>query len=233
MREHAQRRAWRVRPVASVLERLEDRRLLAAFYAGPSYSRVVHSSGGAFLIDVSGGGVLKVDPPGLGGVNLRVFGTTTNSTLTISQVRPRWHYPSQYLVIKKLTITSGQIGSIDASVAELNGAMTPLSGGQTVASMTSTSSTSSTSTTALEPLGNSVDQLELGAIGPKAQISIGGNVGVLTVSQIDLGPTGQVLISGQINTDDLTSTMDVGRPRDQRRPVRCRRRFRGTHRRRR
>ena len=201
------RRACRGRTLAPALERLEGRRLLS-FYTGPSFSRVVHSSGGAFLIQVSGPGVIKVNPPGLGGINLRAFGTTTASTITISQVRPRWHFPSQYLVINKLTVTSHQLGGLDASVAELNGPMTPLTGGQTVAS--SSASSSPTSLVPLTPLNNTLNTLELGAIGPKAQISVGGNVGVLTVSQVDLGPTGHVVISGQMNTDDLTGTMDVG-----------------------
>ena len=208
MSEHTRRRACRVRTTAIALERLEGRRLLASFYTGPSVQRVVHSAGGAFLIDISGPGVLKVDPPGLGGVNLRVFGTTTDSTLTISQIRPRWHFPSQYLLIKNLTITSHQLGGLDAGVAELNGPMTSLSGGQTVSS--SSTSSSATSLTPLAPLNNTLNNLELGAIGPKAQINVGGNVGTFTVSQVDLGPVGHVVIAGQINTDDLTDTVDVG-----------------------
>jgi hypothetical protein len=207
MIEHAGRRAYRRRTVAPALERLEGRRLLSNF-TGPSFQRVVHSRGGAFLIQVSGGGVIKVNPPGLGGINLRAFGTTSASTITISQIRPRWHFPSAFLVIDHLTITSHQLGTLDASVAELNGAMTPLTGGQT--SSSSSASTSTGSLVPLVPLDNTLNTLELGALGPKAQIDIAGNVGVLTVSQVDLGPTGHVVISGQINTNDVTTSMDVG-----------------------
>ncbi len=207
MIEHAQRRACRGRTIAPALERLEGRRLLSG-YTGPSYQRTVHSSGGAFLIQVSGGGVIKVNPPGLGGINLRAFGTTSASTISITQVRPRWHFPSQYLVINSLTVTSHQLGALDASVAELNGPMTPLTGGM-VGKSGSAGSTSG-SLAPLTPLGNTLNTLELGAIGPKAQIDVSGNVGTLSASQIDLGPTGHVVVTGQLNTDDLTDSMTVG-----------------------
>ena len=36
------------------------------------------------------------------------------------------------------------------------------------------------------------------------------NVGTMSVSQVDLGPTGRVLIAGQLNTDDLTGSMIIG-----------------------
>jgi hypothetical protein len=207
MFEHARRRAWRPQSTAPVLENLEGRTLLSG-YTGPSYRRVVHSAGGAFLIEVSGGGVIKVNPPGLGGVNLRAFGTTTSSTITISQIRPRWHYPSRYLVINKLTVTSHQLGELNASAAELNGPITPLTGGQNSAAASADGS--STSLVPVSPLNNTVNTLELGAIGPKAQIDISGNVGVLSVSQVDLGPTGHVVISGQINTTDVTGSLSIG-----------------------
>jgi hypothetical protein len=179
----AQRRGTARQVVFPGLECLETRRLLSS-YTGPSFQRVVHSSGGAFLIQVTGGGVIKVDPPGLGGINLRAFGTTANSTINITQVRPRWHYPSQYLVIDKLTVTSHQLGGLDASVAELSGPITPLD--------------------------NSVNTLELGTIGPKAQIEVNGNVGTMTVGEVNLGPTGRVIIAGQLNTQDLTDSMTIG-----------------------
>ena len=53
MTEHARRRPWRRRAVAPALERLEGRRLLSV-YTGPSKVRTVQSSGGTFLIQVSG-----------------------------------------------------------------------------------------------------------------------------------------------------------------------------------
>ena len=53
--------------------------------------------------------------------------------------------------------------------------------------------------------GKRSNTLELGAIGPKAQIDVNGNVGTMSVSQVDLGPTGHVIIAGQLNTNDLTA----------------------------
>jgi hypothetical protein len=86
--------------------------------------------------------------------------------------------------------------------------MTPLTGGQTSSSSSAGASTGSL--VPLVPLNSTLNTLELGAIGPKAQIDVSGNVGTLTVSQIDLGPTGHVVISGQINTNDVTTSMDIG-----------------------
>jgi hypothetical protein len=207
MFEHARRSAWRRRKLAPALELLEDRRLLSN-YTGPSFRRVVHSRGGTFQIEVTGGGVIKVNPPGLGGINLRAFGTTNNSTITISQVRPRWHFPSQYLVINQLTVTSHQLGGLDASVCELDGTITPLNGGEN--SPSSPTGSSSTSLTSLEPLENTLNTLQLGAIGPKAQIDVNGSVGAMSVGQVNLGPVGHVVISGQLNTTDLTGSMTIG-----------------------
>ena len=179
MMEHARRRTcWR-RGVVPALERLESRQLLSVF-TGPSKVRSVQSSGGTFLIQVSGPGVIKENSAGRSGIDLSAFGTTSATTINISQVRPRWHFPSQYLVLNKVRITSGQLGGLDAGFSELNGKMTPLN--------------------------SSLSTLELGSIGPKAQIDIDGSVGTMTVSQVNLGPTGHVVISGQLNSADSTNS---------------------------
>jgi hypothetical protein len=183
MIEHGRRRAWR-RAVAPALEPLEGRRLLAAFYTGPSINRPVSTSGGRFLIQVSGPGVVKAHPAHRSGVDLSAFGTNAATTITITQLRPRWHFPSQLLVLNKVRITSGQLGGLDAKVADLNGAMTTIR--------------------------NTLNTLELGEIGPNAQINVDGDVGTLSVATIDLGPSGNVTISGAINTNDVTTSMTVG-----------------------
>ena len=131
----------RRRAITPALEHLEGRRLLS-FYTGPSAIRPVHSSAGDFLIQVGGPGLVKVHPAGHGAIDLSAFGTTADSTITVTLVRPRWHFPSRLLPIHKLTVTSGQLGSLDAIPAELTGKMTPLN--------------------------NTVADLELGEIGPGA-----------------------------------------------------------------
>jgi hypothetical protein len=183
MMEQARRREWRRRAVTPALERLEGRRLLSV-YTGPSMVRTVQSSGGRFLIQVSGPGVIKESPAGRSGIDLSAFGTTSATTISITQIRPRWHFSSQYLLLNNVRITSGQLGGLDAGFSELNGKMTPLN--------------------------NTLSTLELGAIGPNAQIDVNGNVGTMTVAQVNLGPTGHVVISGQLNTDDLTGSMMIG-----------------------
>jgi hypothetical protein len=144
----------------------------------------VQSSGGIFLIQVSGPGVIKENSAGRSGIDLSAFGTTGATTINITQVRPRWHFPSQLLVLHNVRITSGQLGGLDADFSELNGKMTPLN--------------------------STLSTLELGSIGPKAQIDVNGNVDTMSVSQVDLGPTGHVVISGELNTDDLTGSMTIG-----------------------
>ena len=179
------------RAVAPALELLEGRRLLSSF-TGPSATRPVSSAGGLFLIQVSGPGVVKVFPAKGGAIDLTAYGTTLNTTLSITQVRPRWHFPSQLLSIQKLRVTSGQLGSLDASAAELTGTMTPLNGnvanvgGQLVPLGPSEGTA---------PESDAVANLALGELGPGARVNINGSVGVMNVPIIDLGPTGQVMIS--------------------------------------
>ena len=196
----------RRRVVAPALELLEGRRLLSTF-TGPSANRPVSSAGGLFLIQVSGPGVVKVHPARGGAIDLTAFGTTLDTTLSITQVRPRWHFPSQLLSIQKLRVTSGQLGSLNASAAELTGTMTPLNGN--VANLGGQ----------LIPLGpvggtapesDAVANFELGELGPGARVNINGSVGVMNVPIIDLGPTGHVMISGALNTAGLTGSMTVG-----------------------
>ena len=59
---------------------------------------------------VEGPGLIKVHPGGKGSIDLSAFGTTPDTTLNITQVRPRYHFPSRLLSIHKLTVTSGQLG---------------------------------------------------------------------------------------------------------------------------
>jgi hypothetical protein len=174
----------RQRPrLAPELEPLEGRRLLS-FYTGPSAVRNILSSGGVFRIQVEGSGLIKVQPAAGGAIDLSAFGTNPATTISITQVRPRYHFPSQLLSIRRLTVTSGQLGGLDASAAQLTGVMTPLS--------------------------NTVQKFTIGQLGPRAQLRVVGSVGVMTVSNINLGPTGVVSISGGLNTAQLTGSMTIG-----------------------
>jgi hypothetical protein len=165
------------------LESLETRRLLS-FFTGASAVRPLLTSAGEFMIQVSGPGLVKVHPGAHGAIGLSAFGTTTDSTITVSLVRPRWHATAKYLPIHSLNVTSGLLGGLDASAAELTGRMTRLN--------------------------NTVNTLELGGIGPNAQIDVNGSVSEMTVSVVDLGPSGRVVISGALNTADLAGPMTVG-----------------------
>ena len=128
-------RSARVRrtSTAPAVESLEGRQLLSTS-TGFSYvhniqtptgiNHNIQTPTGIFSLQVTGPGVLKARPAGHGAINLNVLGTTTNSSLSITQVQPRFHVVNTLLVIQNLTVKSGQIGNIQASPAELDGRMT-------------------------------------------------------------------------------------------------------------
>ena len=156
-----------------ILEAMESRRLLS-LYAGPSAHLPVVSRGGAFLVEVSSGtGVVKASPAADGAVNLTAYGTTAATTLTITQTKPRFHFPNQFLPIHNLVVKSGQLGGLSATSVELTGRMSPLT--------------------------NSVNNLDLGALGPQAQVNVAGSLGEMSASSVDLGPTGHFSIAEGIN----------------------------------
>ncbi len=155
-----------------VLESLEGRQLLALF-TGFSHVRHIPTNSGVYSLQIDGPGVLKTQPAGRGSFDVKVLGTTSASTLTITQVRPRFHVPNNLLSIDNLIIRSGQIGSILASPVELNGAMTALN--------------------------SDVGALEFGALGPGAQINVNGSVSTMDVGSVNLGPGGHVVITSDLN----------------------------------
>jgi hypothetical protein len=167
------------RRITPALEPLEGRRLLS-FYTGPTAHRPLVAPAGAFLVQVSGPGVVEVHNAPAGAIDLTAYGTTSGSTITITQTLPRFHATSQLLMIRNLRIRSGQLGGLSATTTELDGRMTPLA--------------------------SSLETLDLGEIGPKAQIDVNGSVGSLGVSNIDLGPTGHVAIAGDVDSIAQTGT---------------------------
>ncbi len=173
----------RHRRVAPEFERLELRQLLS-FYTGPSANRPVLGSGGAFFVQVAGPGVVKVHPAGHGAIQLVAFGTNTSSSITITQVQPRWHSPTRPLAIQKLVIVSGQLGSLEAAPAELTGKMSALS----------------------QPMSS----LELGELGPAAQIDISGGVETFDVTTVNLGPTGHVDLTAASGGSGASESFTVG-----------------------
>lgn len=164
---------FRTTVVAPVGEALEGRQLLSAF-TGYVHVRHIATSSGVYSLQLSDQSILKVTGAGNGQIDVKALGTTSSTTLTISLIRPRYHRPSGLLQIRNLNINSGQIGSIDAPSALLNGAMTPLA--------------------------SSVSTMSFGVLGPGAQINVGGDVGSMSVGAVDLGPSGHVIIGGDLNS---------------------------------
>jgi hypothetical protein len=180
---HARRRAWRRPALSPRLEPLEGRELLSVF-TGATATRAVRTTGGIFQIQVSGPGLIKVHSAAHSAITVTAFGTTSATTITVGQIRPLWHFPSRDLVLNKVVIVSGQLGSFNATSSELNGSMTQIN--------------------------NTVNSLEFDQIGPNAQIKVNGDVGTFSANQVNLGPLGQVVISGALNTSDLTGSMTIG-----------------------
>ena len=116
--------------------------------------------------------------------DLKVLGTSADSTLSITQVRPRFHAANQLLSIRNLTIKSGQIGSINASPVELDGTMTPLT--------------------------SSVNTIQFGGLGPAAQIDVVGSLGSMSLGNVMLGPTGHVVIAGNVSGLGTGTTTNTG-----------------------
>ena len=169
----------RARPA---VESLEGRRLLS-FYLGPAVSRQLSTSAGVFQIQTEGAGAFKVHPAGGGAIDLVVFGTNVNSTVSITQIRPPWHRPARFLPIRKLVVVSGELGNLVAPPVELTGKMTPLVG--------------------------SVASIDLGALGQKSQVDLSGGLGDLTVNNVVLGPTGHFVVSQDLNTQNPSSLLPL------------------------
>ncbi|APW63739.1 hypothetical protein [Paludisphaera borealis] len=175
---------------APSVEALEGRTLLSG-YSGLSRMRNVATNTGVYQLQLSGPGFLKVQQLPKGVIDLNLLGTTSGTTLTVALLRARPHKIASLLPIQDLNVVSRQLGAINASSALLSGAMSPLA--------------------------NSVSQLSFGALGPAAQIDVNGGVALMTVPEIDLGPTGHVVISGDLNSGSTTPmqiddmTIDGGR----------------------
>jgi hypothetical protein len=128
--------------------------------------------------------VVKVHPAGDGAIDLIAFGTTTNSTLTITQNRPPWHSAGKALTIKKLVIVSRQLGNLEAAPAELAGKMTTLS----------------------QPM----DVFDIGALGPSAQVDITGGVETFEATTVNLGPLGHVNLTEGAGDSGATGQVTIG-----------------------
>jgi hypothetical protein len=145
--------------------------------------RNLASSAGIFKVQISGPGYLKVQQLPRGLVDFNLLGTTSGSTLTVTLLRPRPHQASALLPIRDVNVVSHQLGGVDASPALLSGTMTPLE--------------------------NSVSLISFGALGPAAQIDVNGAVATMTVPDVDLGPSGHVVIAGDLNGGSSQGSMQI------------------------
>ena len=56
----------------------------------------------------------------------------------------------------------------------------------------------------MTPLTTSINTLQFGALGPNAQIDVNGDVGSMSVQNVNLGPSGHVVIAGNLNSLTVT-----------------------------
>jgi hypothetical protein len=161
-------------------ESLEGRQLLSAF-TGFVHVRHIATPSGVYSLALSDQSILKVSPASKGQIDVKVLGSTSSTTLTITQIRPRYHVTGGLLDIRNLDIKSGLMGSIIAAPAELDGVMSPLT--------------------------SSLTTLQFGTLGAGAQIDVNGSVNTVSLDSVLLGPTGHVIIAGNVNgTTTSTST---------------------------
>jgi hypothetical protein len=164
-------------------EPLEGRRLLTSLFTGPSTSRNVESTGGIFQLSVSGPGLEEVRNLGHGQVSVKLFGTTSASTLNVALTHPRLHVPATPLQITSIKVVSGELGGIQAAPAILTGTITPLNG--------------------------TVNTLQFGGLGPNAQIDVNGSLGSLSIPGVNLGPNGHVNIEGDLKQSLSVGALDI------------------------
>jgi hypothetical protein len=169
-----------LRPTAPSVEFLEVRRLLSFFQPVSLKLDRVRSGHAVYLIAVSGPGQVHAASMGGRGFDVKLFGTTEDSEVTISVLGTRPGSINGHLQIRKLQVRSGRVGSIQGlTTADLMGPISPLLG--------------------------PVTSLQFDTIGPGAQIHVAGNLGQLTVNQsVNLGSGGVIAVA-----NDLTGTFSV------------------------
>jgi hypothetical protein len=158
--------------IEPAVEPLEGRTLLSHFFAGATPIRPVQTTGGLYLLTMNGPGLEKVQHQKGGSIAITLYGTTTSSTLDVSQTRTRPHVAAGPLQISSIRVVSGELGGIVAPVAALEGPMTPLSGGAST--------------------------LQFQTLGPNAQIDVNGSLGSLSLAGATLGRSGHVRIAGDV-----------------------------------
>src|SRR5262245_36423418 len=161
----------RRRSANPAVEVLEGRQLLSV-YLGPTTSRPVASRGAVFTVTVSGGGYETIHRMKGGQFKINLFATNPNSTLTITAQPRTARFANTSLKIGQLNVKTGLLGSINATAATLQGPMTALD--------------------------SSVSSIQFGAIGRAATVDVNGNLGGLSVGQVELGPTGRIRVGGDL-----------------------------------
>lgn len=169
-RARSQRKPPRQQPT---IEALEQRELLSRtipLRLVPAGSRTIMSDRAVYRLNLDGPGFVKVQPMRGGTFDVKLFGTTEESALTVRRLRVGPHFAGSGLPIGSIDVKSGLLGAIEArDTAELLGPVTPIA--------------------------NTVRTIELRTIGPEATIDLREGLGSLQAGSIQLGPQGGVHVA--------------------------------------
>ncbi len=171
------------RGVEFVVERLEDRRVLSSL-GGPAADLPVLTRGGLFNVAINGPGLERISPAGHGQVAITLFATTIDTTLTISATLPRFHQPFVPLQIASIRLISGQIGTINAPSADLNGPLT---------------------------VNGTMNKVTFADINSNARLTVNGALNTINVlNNVNLGPGGFIRVGGDVtNAVDVGGSLNL------------------------
>jgi hypothetical protein len=166
------KRPRRTKHTTPAVESLEQRQVLSTIL--PTTERFISFQHSVYEVSVTGPGSFIFSPAAKGQFNLDLFGTTTASSINITQTQTHPRANNSLLPIGRIAVHSGQLGQILGAGA-LN----------LVGSIKST---------------GSIQSIQLGSVGPKAQILATGGLGSLNVSgAINLGAGGKIVVAGDLS----------------------------------
>jgi hypothetical protein len=167
--------------VLPAIESLEGRQLLSGF-TGLSASRNVVVHGSVYNISVTGGGFEAVRAEGRGQFNLSLFGTTSQSTVNVSLTSFRPRLGIAPISFSGIQVRSGELGTINAGGATIDGIVSPLSG---------------------------LKSFNVGSISGNARLYFSSSPSTFNVGSIDLASGGEIYVQGDLTAPLTVSSLTL------------------------
>ena len=167
--------------VHPAIESLEGRQLLSGF-TGLSASRNVVVHGSVYNISVTGGGFEAVRPEGRGQFGVSLFGTTSQSTLNVSLTSFRPRLGIAPISFSGIQVRSGELGTINAGGATIDGMVSPLSG---------------------------LKSFNVGSISGNARLYFSSSPSTFNVGSIDLASGGEIYVQGDLTAPLTVSSLTL------------------------